>query len=83
MGSLRTVLVCIGSSFGLLLSVLLISLPASSENVLSGSISLEQVNKLTTEISWYKNLSKAEEAANREHKLVLWVHMIGKIDGAT
>ncbi len=56
---------------------------AHAERILSGYVCSQQVHKLTTEISWYKNLSKAEDAAQAQNKLILWVHMVGKIDGAT
>ncbi len=60
-----------------------ISSPAKAEKVLQGQVCEENVHKLTNDIDWYKNLHKAEDAANEQGKLILWVHMVGKIDGAT
>lgn len=58
--------------------------PASfAEKVLSGQVCSEQVEKLSNQINWYKNLSKAESAAQEQNKLIFWIHMVGKIDGAT
>lgn len=57
--------------------------PASAEKVLTGEVCTEKVHRLTSEINWYKSLTKAEEDAEREGKLVFWIHMLGKIDGAT
>jgi hypothetical protein len=70
---------------GLFASSLLVGLgqAAPAEKVLQGQVCEENVHKLTSEIEWYKNLHKAEKAAADENKLILWVHMVGKIDGAT
>ncbi|HEY9776827.1 MAG TPA: hypothetical protein V6C81_23895 [Planktothrix sp.] len=57
--------------------------PASAEKLLEGQVCEENVHKLTTEIDWNKNLKKAEKQAAEENKLVFWVHIVGKIDGAT
>ena len=55
----------------------------SAKAVLSGEICSANVQKLTSEMTWYKSLSKAEADAEREGKLIVWVHMLGKIDGST
>ena len=57
--------------------------PSFAEKVLQGQVCEENVHKLTSEIEWYKSLSKAEKAAEEQNKLIVWVHMVGKIDGAT
>lgn len=68
----------------LLCSTLWLSTVAvSAERVISGAVCSKQVDKLTTEIDWHKWLNKALDAAKNEDKLVFWVHMVGKIDGAT
>lgn len=59
------------------------SLRANAKAVLSGEVCSANVHKLTSEMTWYKSLSKAEADAEREGKLVVWVHMLGKIDGST
>jgi hypothetical protein len=58
-------------------------MPAWAEKVLEGEVCSANVHKLTTEIDWYKNLHKAEDAAGKDGKMIFWVHMVGKIDGAT
>ena len=58
-------------------------LPANAEKVLQGEVCSERVHELTSSIEWYKNLHKAEDTAREQGKLVLWIHMVGKIDGAT
>jgi len=57
--------------------------PARAEKVLQGEVCSANVHKLTTDIDWYKNLHKAEDAAKKDGKMIFWVHMVGKIDGAT
>jgi hypothetical protein len=51
--------------------------------VLTGEVCSERVHALTADMSWCTDLHKAEAQAKAENKLVLWVHMVGKIDGAT
>lgn len=55
----------------------------SAKTVLNGEVCSANVHKLTSEMTWYKSLSKAEADAEREGKLIVWVHMLGKIDGST
>jgi hypothetical protein len=61
----------------------LLNQPAHAEKLLEGQVCEANVHKLTSEIDWYKSLHKAESAASEQGKLILWVHMVGKIDGAT
>lgn len=42
-----------------------------------------QVEKLTTTVTWHDSVAAARETAAREGKLVLWIHMLGKLDGKT
>lgn len=55
----------------------------NAKTVLNGEVCSANVNKLTSEMTWYKSLSKAEAEAGRDGKLIVWVHMLGKIDGST
>ena len=57
--------------------------PAPAEPVLQGEVCSERVHELTSQIEWFKNLSKAEDAAREQGKLIFWVHMVGKMDGNT
>jgi len=56
---------------------------AFAEPVLNGYVCSERVHKLTSDITWFKSLDQAEQAAHSQGKLIFWVHMLGKIDGAT
>ena len=51
--------------------------------VLSGQVCSQNVSKMTNEISWTRDLKDAQERAAQEDKLVLWVHMVGKMEGDT
>ena len=67
-------------------SVLLLaatSTPAFSQEYLNGYVCSLQVHKLTSEINWLTDLEQAKALAKEQGKLVLWVHLVGKIDGAT
>lgn len=56
---------------------------AGAEKVLQGEVCLQRVQQLTSDISWHKSLGKAQEEARETGKLIVWIHMVGKIDGAT
>ena len=71
--TLTSVLLCVAAS----------TVSVQAEKVFSGYVCSLQVHRLVSDITWYKNLSRAEEAAKAQSKLILWVHMVGKIDGAT
>ncbi len=80
----KSSLLAVAGSLFLSLGIGLNYAPAAmAEKVLEGAVCSENVHKLTTDIDWYKNLHKAEAAAKEQGKLIVWVHMVGKIDGAT
>jgi hypothetical protein len=64
-------------------ATLFLSPQAGAEKVLQGQVCLQRVQQLTSDISWYKSLGKAQEEARETGKLIVWIHMVGKIDGAT
>lgn len=51
--------------------------------VLTGEVCDVRVHELTSQIHWYDNLHKAEDAAKQQGKLIFWMHILGRIDGAT
>lgn len=57
--------------------------PSPAETVLQGAVCSQRVQELTSKVEWYKSLEEAEQAAQTQGKLIFWVHMLGKIDGAT
>jgi hypothetical protein len=56
---------------------------ALAEKVYTGEVCTVQVHKLTSDIKWETKLPVAEAEANTDGKLIFWMHMVGKIDGAT
>ncbi len=42
-----------------------------------------KVTTLFSQVSWHENLPSAEQQAKRDHKMVLWVLMLGKMSGDT
>jgi len=74
------------SSFALSLATLMaLAHPASARGprMVDGNQAQQRVFKLSTEIEWHKDLNETLRQAQREGKLVFWVHMLGQIDGAT
>ncbi|MFN8551631.1 MAG: hypothetical protein U0103_09095 [Candidatus Obscuribacterales bacterium] len=67
----------------LLFGAALIPPAAHAEKVLEGQVCSARVHALTTDIDWYKSLNKAEDEAQKQGKLIFWLHILGKIDGAT
>ena len=67
----------------LLGSSLTIPKPADAEMVLQGEVCTQRVHELTNDIKWYSKLEEAQQAAADQHKLIFWMHILGKVDGAT
>lgn len=51
--------------------------------VLSGDEAGGNVQEVLRRVKWHTNLNSALGEAQRKNKMVLWIHMIGKVDGAT
>jgi hypothetical protein len=51
--------------------------------VLSGSAAQTQSKIVCSKIKWLTSLDEARETARRENKLIVWIHMLGNIDGFT
>ncbi len=72
------------SSQILVVMLALLATPAqAAKQVLSGEVCSARVHQLVSEVEWYKSLNKAQAEATRSGKLIVWVHMLGKIDGST
>ncbi len=59
------------------------SSPVMAEEVLNGQVALCHIDRLTREIKWYDSLDQAKETAQAQGKMILWVHMLGSMSGAT
>lgn len=71
------------SQLALCFSLAYCATEARAEKVLSGQVCSERVHNLTQELSWQHNLKDALSQAKTDNKLVVWIHMLGKIDGDT
>ena len=57
--------------------------PASAEKVLSGAVCQDRVSRLIRDIQWQNDFDSACEQAKEKKKLILWVNMVGKLEGDT
>jgi hypothetical protein len=51
--------------------------------MIKGDEASYRVRELSTGMNWYTSLPMALQESARTGKLVVWIHMLGKIDGAT
>jgi hypothetical protein len=51
--------------------------------LMPGNVAKENIQKVTSEIRWNSNLNSALAQAHRQNKMVLWVHLVGNLSGAT
>jgi len=65
------------------LSVLAIAAPSSSGAGVDGVQQRQKVNELTKQLTWFDNMPQALACARQRGKPLVWIHMLGKIDGAT
>lgn len=65
-------------------ALVLLSVPAATAKpLITGQEAQYRVRELAVGMPWYQNLPQALAESNRTGKLVVWIHMLGKIDGAT
>jgi hypothetical protein len=62
---------------------LLTSTPAGAARLVSGDVTAQNVAQLTSEIQWQQSLPQAQYQAQRQGKMIFWVHMLGNLSGAT
>ena len=51
--------------------------------LMSGNVTQNNVAQLTSQIQWHQSLPQAEYQAQRDGKMVFWMHMLGNLSGAT
>ncbi len=56
---------------------------AKTTPILPANVAKANIQKVTSNIRWHTNLNSALAQAQREKKMVLWIHMIGSVDGST
>ena len=72
------------SSAVILLIVANYAVAQSPKNpIISKNEASKNASRLTREIAWNTSLPQAKLKAEREGKLVFWMHILGKIDGDT
>jgi hypothetical protein len=65
-------------------ALLLVSSPAiAAKPLITGQEAQYRVRELAVGMPWYQDLNQALKESSRTGKLVVWIHMLGKIDGAT
>ena len=72
--------------FGLILSLVALSTNASfaaTPGYVLADDAEQRVGQLTGQIHWHENLDQAKAEARSQHKMVLWLQMLGRLDGAT
>ena len=55
----------------------------AAPGVIDGREARTNVDNLTRQVYWFSNLRDAEDSARQKGKPLLWMHILGKIDGAT
>ncbi|HEY9773736.1 MAG TPA: hypothetical protein V6C81_07990 [Planktothrix sp.] len=67
-----------------LLVAALVALPVQSKQTLiNGQVNHDNTRYLTSNINWYHSLGQAEQQAMHSGKMILWIQMLGSMDGAT
>lgn len=68
-----------------LAALLALCAPAQSRSpaYLGGQTAHDRITQLTSQMHWYTSLAQAQTNAREQGKLILWVHMLGNISGAT
>lgn len=72
---------------GIILSILMatfVMAPAfCDEELVPGYVAKNKIEQVSTGIEWNTDLKAAEEKAKSANKMILWINMIGKMEGAT
>lgn len=55
----------------------------AAPGVIDGREARTNVDNLTKQVYWFSNLRDAEDSAKQKGRPLLWVHILGKLDGAT
>ena len=59
------------------------ALAAPARHLLDAGEADRNARKVKQDIQWSNSLADAKQRAQEQGKLVFWVHMLGKLDGAT
>ncbi len=53
------------------------------EELMPGYVAKNKIQQVATGIEWNTDLKAAEDKAKESNKMILWINMIGKMEGAT
>lgn len=72
-------------AYGLALAILTMAFPTGvpAQEVIDSSTARRESTTTARAIKWETSLTDAQAQAERNHKPILWVHMLGNIDGFT
>ncbi|MBS1992298.1 MAG: hypothetical protein JSS83_17365 [Cyanobacteria bacterium SZAS LIN-3] len=59
------------------------AVPSSQGAGVDGVQQRQKVTELTKQLTWFDNMPQALACARQRGKPLVWIHMLGKIDGAT
>ena len=65
------------------LFTLSIAAPSSLGAGVNGVEQRAKVTELTRQITWFDNMNQALACARQRGKPLVWIHMLGKMEGAT
>ena len=68
---------------GALATALLLPSAAQAQNVIPGAQAQQNVSRLLSQVPWTTSLEQAKAQAQKEGKLIFWVHMLGSLNGDT
>lgn len=60
-----------------------VAVPTPVRNLLDARESENNARKVRSNLSWSSSLADAKQRAREQGKMIFWVHMLGKLDGAT
>ena len=67
-----------------LLALALCTAPGQTrQTLINGQVNHDNTRYLTSQINWYHSLGQAEQEAMHQGKMILWIQMLGSMDGAT
>ncbi len=56
---------------------------AQTRGLIPGYIAKDNIEKVNAGINWNTDLNRALKEARAQKKMVFWVHLVGKMEGAT
>ncbi|MCA9802141.1 MAG: hypothetical protein KC777_09150 [Cyanobacteria bacterium HKST-UBA02] len=71
---------CLGAGF---LTVFPGEQAGAAPKLLPGYAAKENIDQVNKGIKWHTNLAAAESDARQQGKMILWIQLVGKMDGAT